>query len=67
MNSALMLIGCATCRPAAGSLAAQAQDSAVIVMLAALGVVFCVVFYTMFSFARRQRRFAEADALFNSN
>jgi heme/copper-type cytochrome/quinol oxidase subunit 2 len=63
MSSTLTLLGCATCRPAAGSLAAQAQDSAVIVMLVALAMIFAIVFYTMFSFTRRQRRYAEAQAL----
>ena len=63
MDTTHALLACATCRPEAGSVIALAQDSAVIVMLAALLFIFLVVFYTMFSFARRQRRAQEAEAL----
>ena len=63
MTAALTLFGCATCRPAAGTIAAEAQDAAVIVMLVALALIFAVVFYTMFSFSRRQRKFAQAEAI----
>ena len=62
MISPASLLACATCRPEAGSIAAQAQDGAVIVMLVALFFIFGIVFYTMFSFARRARRVLAAEA-----
>jgi hypothetical protein len=40
---------------------AQAQDQAVLFMLGALALVFGVIFATVFSFAKRQRQFAEAS------
>lgn len=55
MNAAAHLLACATCRPAAGSLAAEAQDQAVIVMLAAIFFIMGVIVYTMISFTRRAR------------
>lgn len=57
------LLACATCRPDPGSLMAQAQDQAVLLMLGFLAIVFSVIFFTIFSFARRQRRFAAAEAV----
>ncbi len=41
---------------------AQAQDQAVLFMLGALGLIFGVIFYTIFSFSRRQKRFAASQA-----
>lgn len=41
---------------------AQAQDQAVLFMLGALGLIFGVIFYTIFSFSRRQKRFATSQA-----
>jgi heme/copper-type cytochrome/quinol oxidase subunit 2 len=60
MISQLQLLACATCRPAAGTIAAEAQDSAVLVMLACLAGVFTVLITIIFNFARRQR-LAHAD------
>tara|TARA_R110002049_G_scaffold37636_6_gene118053 strand:- start:1557 stop:1757 length:201 start_codon:yes stop_codon:yes gene_type:complete len=57
-----LLVACATCRPDPGSLMAQAQDQAVLFMLGALGLIFGVIFYTIFSFSRRQKRFAASQA-----
>jgi hypothetical protein len=62
MSTTHALFACATCRPEAGSVIALAQDSAVVVMLAALLFIFTIVFYAIFSFARRQRRVLEAEA-----
>lgn len=56
------MLACVTCRPDPGSLMAQAQDQAVIFMLGALALVFSVLFYTIFSFARRQKQFAATQA-----
>ncbi len=55
------LIACATCSPDPGSLMAQAQDQAVLLMLGFLAMIFSVLFYTIFTFARRQRRFSEGE------
>jgi heme/copper-type cytochrome/quinol oxidase subunit 2 len=55
MNLAASLLACSTCRPAAGSLAAQAQDQAVLVMLVAIFFIMGVIVYTMVSFTRRAR------------
>ena len=54
-------LACATCRPAAGTIAAEAQDSAVQVMLACLAGIFAIVFFVMFNFARRQALVAQAE------
>ncbi len=65
MTSSLFIssvIACVTCRPDPGSLMAQAQDKAVLFMLAALALVFAVLFYTIYSFARRQKQFAASQA-----
>ena len=56
------MLACVTCRPDPGSLMAQAQDKAVIFMLGALALVFCVLFYTIYSFAKRQRQYAATQA-----
>jgi heme/copper-type cytochrome/quinol oxidase subunit 2 len=56
-------IACATCLPDANSAEANAQGFAILVMLGLLGVVFSILFYVIFSFARKQRRFAERQAL----
>jgi heme/copper-type cytochrome/quinol oxidase subunit 2 len=53
--NALSLIACATCRPMAGTIAAEAQDSAVLVMLACLAGVFLVLGTVIYNFVRRQR------------
>jgi heme/copper-type cytochrome/quinol oxidase subunit 2 len=62
MSTAASILACATCRPMAGTIAAEAQDSAVIVMLACLASVFAILFYVIFSFARRQRLALAAEA-----
>ncbi len=63
----LPIIACATCRPTPGSLIAQAQDQAVIVMLVALFSVMAVVIYTIVSFAKGQARVvAENPELFQN-
>jgi heme/copper-type cytochrome/quinol oxidase subunit 2 len=56
------ILACATCRGDAGTIAAAAQDSAVVVMLACLAFIFSIVFYFIFSIARRQRLVAAAEA-----
>jgi hypothetical protein len=56
-------IACATCLPDANSAEANAQGFAILVMLGLLGVVFSILFYVIFCFARKQRRFAERQAL----
>ena len=56
------LIACATCRPEAGSLSAQAQDLAVLVMLGGLffGMLFVgLIFFNLIR--KQQRRAALAD------
>ncbi len=52
-------IACATCLPDPNSAEANAQGFAILIMLGVLAFIFSVLFYTIFSFARRQRRFAE--------
>jgi heme/copper-type cytochrome/quinol oxidase subunit 2 len=61
------ILACATCRPAAGTIAAEAQDSAVIVMLACLAGIFAILFYVIFSFARRQRLVLAAEEAIAGN
>ena len=50
------LLACATCMPEPGSRSAQAQGSAIIFMLILLACVLGTFIYTMFSFARKQRK-----------
>jgi heme/copper-type cytochrome/quinol oxidase subunit 2 len=63
MNLLSLPMACATCLPNADSAEANAQGFAILVMLGLLGLVFSVLFYVIFSFARKQRRFAESQAL----
>ena len=58
MNPLALPIACATCLPDPNTAEAQAQGFAVLFMLAVLAVIFGVLFYTIYSFARRQRQFA---------
>jgi heme/copper-type cytochrome/quinol oxidase subunit 2 len=62
MSLVTSVFACATCRPAPGTIAAEAQDSAVLVMLFCLAGVFSVVIGVMFNFARRQRLVLAAEA-----
>ncbi len=62
MNALSLPIACATCLPDPGSAEANAQGFAILFMLGTLGLVFSVLFYTIYSFARRQRQFAETNA-----
>ncbi len=50
------LLACATCRPDPGSLIAQAQDMAVLVMLGFLMLGMGAVGLIVMNFARKQRR-----------
>ena len=54
------LLACATCMPDPGSLSSQAQGSAILFMLILLACVLSTFIYTMFSFARKQKRFLAA-------
>ena len=58
MNLSALPIACATCLPDPNSMEANAQGFAILIMLGVLGFIFSVLFYTIFSFARRQRRYA---------
>lgn len=64
MSAALSFIpqflACATCMPDPGSKVSQAQGNAILFMLILLACVLGTFIYTMFSFARKQRRFAMA-------
>lgn len=55
-------LACATCMPDPNSIEANAQGFAILFMLGILAIVFSVLFYTIYSFARRQRRFAAMQA-----
>ncbi len=55
-------IACATCLPDPNSAEANAQGFAILVMLGILAFIFGVLFYTIFSFARRQRRYAQLES-----
>ena len=52
------LLACATCRPDPGSLMAQAQDMAVLVMLGFLMLGMGAVGLIVMNFARKQRQSA---------
>jgi hypothetical protein len=52
------LLACATCRPDPGSLMAQAQDMAVLVMLGFLMLGMGAVGLIIMNFARKQRQSA---------
>jgi hypothetical protein len=54
------LLACATCRPDPGSLMAQAQDMAVLVMLGFLMLGMGAVGLIVMNFARKQRQSAPA-------
>lgn len=54
----LLPLACATCRPDPGSVMAQAQDMAVLVMLGFLALGLSAVGLIVFNFVRKQRRLA---------
>ena len=54
-------IACAVCMPDPGSVVSQAQGQAILFMLGLLMLVFSVAFYTIFSFARKQKRLAASS------
>lgn len=56
------LLACATCRPDPGSLMAQAQDMAVLVMLGFLMLGMGAVGLIVMHFARKQRQAPSLDA-----
>jgi hypothetical protein len=56
------LLACATCRPDPGSLMAQAQDLAVLVMLGFLMLGMGAVGLIVMNFARKQRQTPSLDA-----
>jgi hypothetical protein len=53
-----LVLACATCRPDPGSIAAQAQDAAVLVMLGFLAVGMGCVALILFNLVRKQQRLA---------
>lgn len=57
-------LACATCRPDPGSVTAQAQDMAVLVMLGFLVIGMACVALVLFNFTRKQRRAAAEAALY---
>ncbi|SKB04668.1 hypothetical protein SAMN02745166_04082 [Prosthecobacter debontii] len=61
MSSYLLPLACATCRPDPGSVMAQAQDMAVLVMLGFLMLGMAAVGLIFFNFVRKQNRLS-ADA-----
>lgn len=61
MNAQFFQIACATCRPDPGSLMAQAQDTAVLVMLGFLALGMGAVGLIFMNFVRKQSRLS-ADA-----
>lgn len=63
MSPLLLPIACATCLPDPNSAEANAQGLAILVMLGILGFIFSVLFYTIASFARKQRQFAAQQAV----
>lgn len=56
MSTHLFQLACATCRPDPGSVMAQAQDLAVLVMLGFLAIGMSAVGLIVFNFVRKQRR-----------
>jgi hypothetical protein len=62
MNLLSLPIACATCLPDPNSSEANAQGLAFLVMLSALALIFSILFYTIFSFARRQRQFSDVSS-----
>lgn len=58
MNALLAPLACATCRPDPGSVMAQAQDMAVLVMLGFLAIGMAAVGLIVFNFVRKQRSIA---------
>ncbi|HAL72515.1 MAG TPA: hypothetical protein DCP71_12145 [Verrucomicrobiales bacterium] len=61
VNASLFQLACATCRPDPGSVMAQAQDMAVLVMLGFLALGMGAVGLIFFNFVRKQNRLS-ADA-----
>lgn len=66
MNLPQPLIACATCLSDPGTAVGEARNSAVLFMAAVVALVFGVIFYSVFSFIRRQRRFAAEAAATHS-
>jgi heme/copper-type cytochrome/quinol oxidase subunit 2 len=62
MNLLSLPIACATCLPDPNSAEANAQGLAFLFMLSALALIFSILFYTIFSFARRQRQLSEVSS-----
>lgn len=63
MNHALFQLACATCRPDPGSVMAQAQDMAVLVMLGFLALGMGAIGLIFINFVRKQSRLsAEVQA-----
>ena len=56
------LLACATCMPDPGSRSSLAQGNAILFMLILLACVLGTFMYAIFSFARKQQRFAMAQA-----
>ena len=64
MNTAFLLpLACATCKADPGSVMAQAQDSAVLLMLGFLTISLGFVALIVFNFVRKQQSFALAAQL----
>jgi len=61
VNAHLFQLACATCRPDPGSVIAQAQDMAVLVMLGFLAIGMSAIGLIIFNFVRKQNRLS-ADA-----
>ena len=55
------ILACATCLPDPGSRVSQAQGNAILFMLILLACVLGTFIYTMFSFARKQRKALEQE------
>lgn len=53
------ILACATCLPDRGSQASVAQGNAILFMLVLLAFVLGMFIYTIFSFARKQKRALE--------
>lgn len=56
MNAQFFQLACATCRPDPGSVMAQAQDMAVLVMLGFLALGMFAIGLIFFNFVRKQSR-----------
>lgn len=56
-------LACATCMPDQGSTASIAQGNAILFMLVLLFFVLATFIYTIFSFARKQKRALEQNLI----